>query len=125
MREFHVSKMALEVIHHDVKERMLEKFVAIEREAYANGFDLRHYRQDVLKKRMLDTFKIHTYTEDEYLEKIQNNAWVYNYILQKAFQGDVMVPSIDVPTIFQRYSALYAEEMYDTWFTAFLNATYI
>ena len=117
--------MALEVIHHDVKERMLEKFVAIEREAYANGFDLRHYRQDVLKKRMLDTFKIHTYTEDEYLEKIQNNAWVYNYILQKAFQGDVMVPSIDVPPIFQRYSALYAEEMYDTWFTAFLNATYI
>ena len=40
--------MALEVIHDDVKERMWEKFVAVEREAYANGFDLRHYRQDVL-----------------------------------------------------------------------------
>jgi hypothetical protein len=113
--------MALEVIHHDVKERMWEKFVAFEREAYANGFDLRHYRQDVLKKRMLDGFKIHTYTEDEYLEKIGNNAWIYNYILQRAFQGDV----IDVPTIFQNYSALYAEEMYDTWFKSFLNETYI
>jgi hypothetical protein len=110
--------MALEVIHHDVKERMLEKFMAIEREAYANGFDLRHYRQDVLKKRLLDTFKIHPCTEDEYLEKIDNNAWVYNYILHRANAG------VDVPTVFQRYCALYAEEMYDTWFKAFLNDTY-
>jgi len=117
--------MALEVIHTDVKERMWEKFVALEREAYANGFDLRHYRQDVLKKRMLDSFKIHTYTEDEYLEKIDNNAWVYNYILQKAFRADVMSPSIDVPTIFQQYSAMYAEEMYDDWFKGFLNETYL
>jgi hypothetical protein len=117
--------MALEVIHADVKERMWEKFVALEREAYANGYDLRHYRQDVLKKRMLDGFKIHTYTEDEYLEKIGNNAWIYNYILQKAFQANAMVPSIDVPTIFQRYSAMYADEMYDTWFKGFLNETYI
>ena len=117
--------MALEVIHYDVKERMWEKFVAFEREAYANGFDLRHYRQDVLKKRMLDGFKIHTYTEDEYLEKISNNAWIYNYILQKAYNGNATVPSIDVPTIFQRYSAIYAEEMYDTWFAGFLNETYV
>jgi len=119
MREEHVSKMALEVIHTDVKERMWEKFVATEREAYANGFDLRHYRQDVLKKRMLDGFKIHTYTEDEYLEKIGNNAWVYNYIVHRANAG------IDVPTVFQRYSTIYAEEMYDTWFSGFLNETYI
>jgi hypothetical protein len=112
--------MALEVIHHDVKERMWEKFVAMEREAYANGFDLRHYRQDVLKKRLLESFKIHTYTEDEYLEKIHNNAWVYNYILQKAYDG-----TVDVPTLFQRYSAMYAEEMYDTWFKSFLNDTYV
>jgi hypothetical protein len=117
--------MALEVIHTDVKERMWELFVAFEREAYANGFDLRHYRQDVLKKRMLDGFKIHEYTEDEYLEKIGNNAWIYNYILQRAYQPNAMVPSIDVPTIFQNYSALYAEEMYDTWFKSFLNETYV
>jgi hypothetical protein len=114
--------MSLTVIHDEVQERMLEKFVALEREAYANGFDLRHYRQDVLKKRMLDTFKIHTYTEDEYLEKIHNNAWVYNYILHKA---NGLAPSIDVPTIFQQYCAIYAEEMYDTWFKAFLNETYL
>lgn len=125
MRKYTVSKMALEVIHTDVKERMWELFVATEREAYANGFDLRHYRQDVLKKRMLDGFKIHEYTEDEYLEKIDNNAWIYNYILHKAYQENAMVPSIDVPTIFQKYSALYAEEMYDTWFKGFLNETYV
>ena len=119
MREDPVSKMALEVIHTDVKERMWEKFVALEREAYANGFDLRHYRQDVLKKRMLEGFKIHTYTEDEYLEKIGNSAWIYNYIVHKANVG------IDVPTVFQRYSAIYAEEMYDTWFNGFLNETYV
>lgn len=111
--------MALEVIHNDVKERMWEKFVAVEREAYANGFDLRHYRQDVLKKRMLDTFKVHTYTEDEYLEKIYNSAWVYNYIVHKANVG------IDVQTVFQRYGAIYAEEMYDAWFASFLSDTYL
>ena len=122
--------MALEVIHYDVKERMWEKFVAMEREAYANGFDLRHYRQDVLKKRMLETFKIHPCTEDEYLEKIDNNAWVYNYILQRT-NAAIDVPTvsqyrgIDVPTVFQRYCALYAEEMYDTWFKNFLNETYL
>lgn len=111
--------MSLTVIHDDVKDRMLEMFVAVEREAYANGFDLRHYRQDVLKKRMLESFKIHEYTEDEYLEKIHNNAWVYNYILHKAYGGN-----IEVPTIFQRYCAIYAEEMYDTWFKVFLSETY-
>ena len=111
--------MALEIIHNDVKERMREMFVSTDREAYANGFDLRHYRQDVLKKRLLDGFKIHAYTEDEYLEKIQNNAWIYNYILQKSFTG-----SLDVPTIFQTYCSTYAEEMYDTWYKAFLNDTY-
>jgi len=114
--------MSLTVLHNDVKERMLEKFVAVEREAYANGFDLRHYHQDVLKKRMLDGFKIHPYTEDEYLEKIHNNAWIYNYILQKSYNR--IVPSIDVPTIFQQYSAIYAAEMYDDWFKEFLNETY-
>ena len=112
--------MALTIIHEEVKERMTEMFTATEREAYANGFDLRHYRQDVLKKRFLDSFKIHAYTEDEYMEKIQNNAWIYNYILQKVYEGD-----IDVPQVFQKYCAVYAAEMYDTWFKAFLNETYV
>ena len=112
--------MALTIVHEEVKERMLEMFNATEREAYANGFDLRHYRQDVLKKRFLDNFKIHEYTEDEYMEKIQNNAWIYNYILQKVYDG-----GIDVPQVFQKYCAVYAAEMYDTWFKAFLNDTYI
>lgn len=111
--------MSLSVLHEDVKARMLEKFVAVEREAYANGFDLRHYHQDVLKKRMLEGFRIHPYTEDEYLEKIHNNAWVYNYILHKAFDGN-----IQVPVVFQRYCAIYAAEMYDDWFKEFLNDTY-
>ena len=112
--------MALTIIHEEVKERMLEMFTATEREAYANGYDLRHYRQDVLKKRFLDSFQIHAYTEDEYLEKIQNNAWIYNYILQKVHTGDIQVPNI-----FQKYCAMYAEEMYDTWFKAFLSETYV
>ena len=112
--------MALTIIHEEVKERMHEMFTATEREAYANGFDLRHYRQDILKKRFLDGFKIHTYTEDEYMEKIQNSAWIYNYILQKVYNGD-----IDVPQVFQRYCAIYAAEMYDTWFKAFLNEIYV
>lgn len=111
--------MALEVLHTDVKNRMLEMFISMDREAYANGFDLRHYRQDVLKKHLLNTFKIHEHTEDEYFEKIQNSAWVYNYILQKSYNG-----TIDVPTIFQQYCLIYATEMYDTWFKAFLNDTY-
>jgi hypothetical protein len=111
--------MALTIIHEEVKERMLEMFNATEREAYANGFDLRHYRQDVLKKRFLDNFKIHEYTEDEYMEKIQNNAWIYNYILHKVYDG------IEVPHVFQKYCALYAAEMYDTWFKEFLNDTYV
>ena len=112
--------MALTIVHDEVKERMLEMFTATEREAYANGYDLRHYRQDVLKKRFLDGFKIHEYTEDEYMEKIQNNAWIYNYILQKVYDG-----GIDVPQVFQKYCAIYAAEMYDTWFKAFLNETYV
>lgn len=112
--------MALTVIHEEVKERMQEMFTATEREAYANGFDLRHYRQDVLKKRFLESFKIHAYTEDEYMEKIQNNAWIYNYILHKVYDGD-----IGVPQVFQKYCAVYAAEMYDTWFAAFLNETYV
>ena len=112
--------MALTIIHEEVKERMYEMFMATEREAYANGFDLRHYRQDVLKKRFLDSFKIHPYTEDEYMEKIQNSAWIYNYILQKVYAGD-----IDVPQVFQKYCAIYAAEMYDTWFKAFLNEIYV
>jgi hypothetical protein len=116
--------MALEVLHTDVKTRMLEMFTSMEREAYANGFDLRHYRQDVLKKHLLDTFKIHAHNEDEYFEKIQNNAWVYNYILQRSFKADT-IPTIDVPTIFQEYCLIYATEMYDTWFKAFLNDTYV
>jgi hypothetical protein len=115
--------MALEVLHHDVKTRMLEMFTSMDREAYANGFDLRHYRQDVLKKHLLDGFKIHEQTEDEYFEKIQNSAWIYNYILQRSFKADV--PTVDVPTIFQAYCLIYATEMYDTWFKAFLNDTYV
>ncbi len=112
--------MALNTLHMDVKERMLEMFTATEREAYANGFDLRHYRQDVLKKRILEAFRIHPYTEDEFLEKIQNNAWVYNYILHKTYNGD-----IHVPNVFQRYCAMYAADMYDIWFQVFLKETYL
>ena len=111
--------MALTIIHDEVKERMVEMFTAMEREAYANGFDLRHYRQDVLKKRFLESFRIHAYTEDEYMEKIENNAWIYNYILHKVYDGD-----IGVVQVFQKYCAIYAAEMYDTWFKSFLDETY-
>ena len=111
--------MALEIIHNEVKERMREMFISTDREDYANGFDLRHYHQDVLKKRLLDSFRIHSHTEDEYFEKIQNNAWVYNYIVQRSFTG-----SLDVPTLFQTYCSTYAAEMYDAWYKAFLNDTY-
>jgi hypothetical protein len=111
--------MSLTIIHDDIKERIHEMFVAIEREAYANGFDLRHYHKAALKKQFLASFKIHEYTEDEYLEKIGNSAWVYNYIVHRANVG------IDVPTVFQHYAYLYAEEMYDTWFNQFLCDTYV
>ena len=117
--------MALTVIHEEVKERMTEMFTATEREAYANGFDLRHYRQDVLKKRLLESFKIHAYTEDEYMDKIQNNAWIYNYILHRVIHKLYYAVDIDVPQVFQKYCAVYAAEMYDTWFKAFLNETYV
>jgi hypothetical protein len=115
--------MALESIHTDVKTRMWEKFTAVEREAYANGFDLRHYRQDVLKKSLLDTFCIHAKGEDEYIDQIDNNAWIFNYILQKSY--NVLSPTIDIPTIFQDYCKLYASEMYDTWFKLFVNEVYV
>ena len=111
--------MALTVLHQDVQDRMLEMFTSVEREAYANGFDLRHYRQDTLKKHILETFKIHPLAEDECMDKIFNNAWIFNYILQKVNDG------INVPHVFQRYSSMYAEEMYDIWFRNFLNETYV
>ncbi len=112
--------MALTPLHAEIKARMWEIFTACEREAYANGFDLRHYRQDTLKKTLLDSFCIHPKTEDEYLEQIGNNAWIYNFILHKAYNGD-----IDVPTIFKRYCHIHAEDMYDIWFKLFLSETYI
>lgn len=113
--------MALESIHTDVKNRMWEKFSAVEREAYANGFDLRHYRQDILKKSLLDSFCIHAKTEDEYIDQIDNNAWIFNYILQKGYNG---LPTLDIPAIFQHYCKLYAEDMYDVWFNMFVNEIY-
>jgi hypothetical protein len=112
--------MALTPLHAEIKARMWEIFTATEREAYANGFDLRHYRQDTLKKTLLDSFCIHPRTEDEWLEHIHNSAWIYNFILHKAYNGD-----IDVPTIFQRYCRIHAEEMYDIWFKLFLSETYV
>jgi hypothetical protein len=112
--------MALTPLHEEIKERMWEMFTATEREAYANGFDLRHYRQDILKKSILDRFCVHPKTEDEHLEQIANNAWIYNFILQKVYDG-----TIDVPTIFQRYCRIHAEDMYDFWFNMFLRETYV
>ncbi len=112
--------MALTPLHAEIKSRMWEMFTACEREAYANGFDLRHYRQDTLKKTLLDSFSIHPKTEDEYLEQIGNNAWIYNFILHKAYTGN-----IDVPTIFNRYCRIHAEDMYDIWFKLFLSETYV
>lgn len=112
--------MALESIHTDVKDRMWEKFTAVEREAYANGFDLRHYRQDILKQSLLESFCIHAKTEDEYIDQIENNAWIFNYILQKSYTGD-----INIPAIFQQYCKIYATEMYDSWFQMFVNETYV
>lgn len=116
--------MALTPLHEEIKARMWEIFTACEREAYANGFDLRHYRQDTLKKTLLDSFSIHLKTEDEYLEQIGNNAWVYNFILHKAYNWGANYPSIDVPTIFQSYCKIHAEDMYDIWFKLFLSETY-
>ena len=115
-------QMALTPLHTEIKSRMWEIFTACEREAYANGFDLRRYRQDTLKKSLLDSFCIHPKTEDEYLEQIGNSAWIYNVILQKAY--DWNTPSIDVPTIFQRYCKIHAEDMYDLWFKRFIHETY-
>lgn len=112
--------MALTNLHTEIKTRMWEIFTACEREAYANGFDLRHYRQDILKKSLLDSFCIHPKSEDECLEQIENSAWIYNFILHKSYNG-----VIDVPTIFQRYCRIHAEEMYDIWFKLFLSETYI
>jgi len=112
--------MALTPLHEDIKTRMWEMFVAVEREAYANGFDLRHYRQDTLKKSLLDSFTIHPLTEDEYLERISNSAWIYNFILHKAYAGD-----IDTVVIFQRYCKIHAEDMYDIWYKRFLSETYL
>jgi len=112
--------MALTQLHSDVKARMWEMFVAVEREAYANGFDLRHYRQDTLKKSLLESFTVHPLTEDECLERISNNAWIYNFILHKAYAGD-----IDTPAIFQRYCKIHAEDMYDVWYKLFLSETYM
>jgi len=117
--------MALTPLHEEIKSRMCEIFTACEREAYANGFDLRHYRQDTLKKSLLESFCIHPKSEDEYLEQIGNSAWIYNFILHKAYDGNAMVPSIDVPTIFQRYCKIHAEDMYDIWFKLFLSETYL
>lgn len=117
--------MALTNLHTEIKERMWEIFTACEREAHANGFDLRHYRQDTLKKSLLDSFCIRPRTEDEYLEQIGNNAWIYNFILHKAYNWHANLPSIDVPTIFQRYSQIHAEEMYEIWFKLFLSETYM
>ena len=116
--------MALTPLHAEIKARMWEIFTACEREAYANGFDLRHYRQDTLKKSLLDSFCIRPRTEDEYLEQISNNAWIYNFILHKAYHA-TMTPSIDVPTIFQSYCKIHAEDMYDMWFKMFLSETYV
>ena len=117
--------MALTPLHAEIKARMWEIFNATEREAYANGFDLRHYRQDTLKKSLLESFCIRPKTEDEYLEQIHNNAWIYNFILHKAYNWRANLPSIDVPTIFQSYCRIHAEEMYDLWYKMFLNETYV